>query len=110
MIPFSTGTELEYVGIVGSELELSLDRSVGFRRWTPLQKVRNKGDRRGLFRCLFDALVSSSNKWRQLMMHFSTGTGLECVGIVRPELELSLDRSVGSGHWNPLQKARNKGD
>ena len=44
------------------------------------------------------------------MMHFSTGTGLECVGIVEPELELSLDRSAGSGRWTPLKKARNKGD
>ena len=38
------------------------------------------------------------------MMPFSTETRLERVGIAGPELELSLDRSTGSGHWTPLQK------
>ena len=38
------------------------------------------------------------------MMHFSTGIGLESVGIAGPELELSLGRSTGSGCWTPLQK------
>ena len=38
------------------------------------------------------------------MMHFSTGTGLERVGIAGSELELSLGRSAGSGRWTPLQK------
>ena len=42
------------------------------------------------------------------MMPFSIGTGLECVGIAGPELELSLGRSVGSGHWTPLQKQERK--
>ena len=42
------------------------------------------------------------------MMPFSTGTGLESVGIVGPELELSLGRSVGSGRWTPLQKQERK--
>ena len=41
-------------------------------------------------------------------MHFSTGTGLERVGIVGPELELSLGRSAGSGRWTPLQKQERK--
>ena len=31
------------------------------------------------------------------MMLFSTGTGLECAGIVGPELRLLLDWSAGSG-------------
>ena len=31
------------------------------------------------------------------MMTFSTGTGLERVGNVGPEVELPLGRSVGSG-------------
>ena len=43
-------------------------------------------------------------------MHFSIGTGLECVGIIGLELELSLGQSVGSEHWTPLQKVRNKED
>ena len=45
---------------------------------------------------------------RQLMMHFSTGTRLERVGIVGSELELSLGRSAGSGRWTPLQKQERK--
>ena len=43
-----------------------------------------------------------------LMMPFSTGTGLECVGIARPEMELSLGRSAGSGRWTRLQKQERK--
>ena len=42
------------------------------------------------------------------MMPFSTGIGLEHVGIVGPELELSLSQSDGSGHWTPLQKQETK--
>ena len=38
------------------------------------------------------------------MMPFSTGTGLEHVGIVGPALEPSLGRSAGSGCCAPLQK------
>ena len=42
------------------------------------------------------------------MMHFSTRTRLERVGIVGPELELSLGRSAGLGRWTPLQKQERK--
>ena len=42
------------------------------------------------------------------MMHFSTGIGLERVGIVGPELKLPLGRSAGSGRWTPLQKQETK--
>ena len=42
------------------------------------------------------------------MMPFSTGIRLERVGIVRPELELPLGQSDGSGHWTPLQKQETK--
>ena len=42
------------------------------------------------------------------MMHFSTRTGLERVGIAGPELELSLGRSAGSGRWTHLQKQEKK--
>ena len=35
---------------------------------------------------------------------FFNRTGLERVAIAGPELELSLDRSVGSGRRTPLQK------
>ena len=42
------------------------------------------------------------------MMHFSTGTGLERVGITGSELELSLGRSAGSERWTPLQKQETK--
>ena len=42
MMPFSTITELERVGIAGPELELSLGRSAGFGRWTPLLKQETK--------------------------------------------------------------------
>ena len=38
------------------------------------------------------------------MMHFSTRTGLERVGIVGPALELLLGWSAGSGCCAPLQK------
>ena len=44
------------------------------------------------------------------MMLFSTGTGLERVGSVGPELELPLGRSAGSGCYAPLQKQVTKGD
>ena len=42
------------------------------------------------------------------MMPFSTGTGLERVGIAEPELELSLGRFACSGRWTPLQKQERK--
>ena len=42
------------------------------------------------------------------MMPFSTGIGLEHVGIIGPELELSLGLSAGSGRWTPLQKQETK--
>ena len=42
------------------------------------------------------------------MMPFSTGIGLECVGIVGLELELPLGWSAGSGRWTPLQKQETK--
>ena len=42
------------------------------------------------------------------MILFSSGTGLERVEIARPELELSLGQSVGSGRWTPLQKQERK--
>ena len=42
------------------------------------------------------------------MMPFSTGTGLERVGIVGPKLELSLGWPAGSGRWTPLQKQERK--
>ena len=38
------------------------------------------------------------------MMSFSTGTGLECDGIVGPELELPLGQSAGPGCCGFLQK------
>ena len=41
-------------------------------------------------------------------MPFSTRTRLERVGIVGPELKLSLGRSAGSGCWTPLQKQETK--
>ena len=43
------------------------------------------------------------------MMHFSTGTGLERVGIAGPELELSLGWSFSSERWTPLQKQEKRG-
>ena len=65
--------------------------------------------------CLYSALIPSviersalfirnccSHRRRQLMMSFSTGIGLERVGIVDPELELQLDWSAGSERWTPL--------
>ena len=42
MMPFSTKTGLERVGIAGPELELSLGWSAGSRLWTPLQKQETK--------------------------------------------------------------------
>ena len=42
MMPFSIGTRLERVGIVGSELGLLLGRSVGSGHWTPLQKQERR--------------------------------------------------------------------
>ena len=41
-------------------------------------------------------------------MPFSTETGLERVGITRPELELPLGWSAGSGRWIPPQKQETK--
>ena len=43
-----------------------------------------------------------------VMISFSTGTGLERVGIAGPELELSLGRSASSRRWTPLQKQERK--
>ena len=72
--------------------------------------------------CLYSALILSviersalfvrncrSHRRRQLMMPFSTGTGLECDGIVGPELELPLGRSAGPGFCAFLQKQVTKG-
>ena len=42
MMPFSTGTRLERVGIAGPKLELSLGWFVGSRPRTPLQKQETK--------------------------------------------------------------------
>ena len=42
MMPFSTRTGLERVGLAGPELELSLGRFAGSGRWTPLQKQETK--------------------------------------------------------------------
>ena len=42
------------------------------------------------------------------MMLFSTGTRLERVGIVGPELKLSLGWFACSGRWTPLQKQETK--
>ena len=42
-------------------------------------------------------------------MPFSTGIGLERVGVVGPELELLLGLSAGSGRWTPLQKQKQRG-
>ena len=55
MMPFSIVTGVEHVGIVGPELELSLGRSAGFGRWTPLQKQETEKDRRGLAPCRSNA-------------------------------------------------------
>ena len=73
--------------------------------------------------CLYSALIPSvpersalfvrncrSHRWRQLMMPFSTGTGLERVGIAGPELEPPLGRSAGSRCHVPLQKQETNGD
>ena len=38
MMSLSTRTGLERVGMAGPELELSLGRSAGSGRWTPLEK------------------------------------------------------------------------
>ena len=43
------------------------------------------------------------------MMLFSTGTGLERVGGIEPELGLLLGRFVGSECGTPLQKQEKKG-
>ena len=43
MMHFSTVIGLERVKIVGPELELSMGRSAGSGRWTPLQKQETKG-------------------------------------------------------------------
>ena len=40
------------------------------------------------------------------MMPFSTGTGLERVGIVGPDLGSSLDWFAGSGRWRESTGAR----
>ena len=42
------------------------------------------------------------------MMPFSTGIGLERVGILGPELQLPLGQSDGSRRWTPLQKQETK--
>ena len=55
MMLFSTGTGVKRVGVVGSELELSLGRSAGSGRWTPLQKQEIKRIGRGFARCRSDA-------------------------------------------------------
>ena len=55
MMPFSIGIGLERVGIVGSELELSLGRSASSRCCALLQKQVTKGDQRGFTRRHSDA-------------------------------------------------------
>ena len=47
MMPFSTRTGLELVGIAGPELEMSLGWSAGSGCWTPLQKQERKRIGRG---------------------------------------------------------------
>ena len=43
MMPFSIRTGLERVGIAGQESELSLGRSAGSGRWTPMQNKKEIG-------------------------------------------------------------------
>ena len=43
MMYFSIGIGLERVGVVRPELELPLGWSAGSRRWTPLQKQKQRG-------------------------------------------------------------------
>ena len=65
-MPFSIGTGLERVGIVGPELDLSLGRSAGSRRRTPLQKQERKKGRLGLhpwpLRCLSQFLLERKDR------------------------------------------------
>ena len=44
------------------------------------------------------------------MMFFSIEIGLKHENNAEPELELSLDRSVDSKCWTPLQKQEKKRD
>ena len=55
MMLFSIGTGLERVEVVGSELELSLGRSAGSGRWTPLQKQERRRVGGGFARSRSDA-------------------------------------------------------
>ena len=52
---FSIETGLERVGIAGPKLKLSLGRSAGSGRWTPLQKQERKGIGGGFARGRSDA-------------------------------------------------------
>ena len=65
-MPFSIGTGLERVGIAGPELDLSLGRSAGSRRRTPLQIQERKKGRRGLrlwpLRCLSQFLPKRKDR------------------------------------------------
>ena len=73
--------------------------------------------------CLYSALIPPvtersaffvrncrSHRRRQLMMPFSTGTGLERVGIVGPELGQPLGQSTSSRCYVSLQKQETRGD
>ena len=63
----------------------------------------------GRLNCSLDTPKSKENKVRLLlMMPISIGTGLERVGVVGPELELSLGRPAGTGRWTNLQKQETK--
>ena len=55
MMPFSTGTGMEIVGIVGPELELSLGWFAGSECGTPLQKQERRWVGGGFARGRFDA-------------------------------------------------------
>ena len=65
-MPFSIGTGQERVGIAGPELDLSLGRSAGSRRRTPLQKQERKKGWRGLrswpLRCLSQFLPERKDR------------------------------------------------
>ena len=54
-MPFSIRIGLKRVGIAGPELDLSLGRSTGSGRLTPLQKIMKKVGRRGFARGRSDA-------------------------------------------------------
>ena len=102
MMPFSTETGLERVGIAGPKLELPLGWSTGSGRWTPMKKQERKRiDGGSLVAAPMPKSVLSCEREYQLLrgrmfcVPFTNGGGMVFIVYVFPNWRVTRILS----HW-----------